>query len=132
MTHRLLLAAALLFATVGVLHSETAAADTRREAVKAADEDNNMRLDHGEMKNLKKSNPKMYDNLRAFCDVAKDHPKQHGVDLPADPGKKQDDCKKCKVAKPFVMAWIEQTEDNQPQQQPEQHHDNDGRSPSGG
>ena len=94
---------------VGLLGATSASAnepDTRRdEAVKAVDEDGNFRLDHSEMRALKKSYPVMYESLRDFCDIAKDDPEGNGVKLADDPTRKQQQCKKCHVARPYLNAW---------------------------
>ena len=104
--------ALLLALALGLGVASTAEAGvTREEAVKTADTDNNGRLDGKEAKTLKKAHPKMYANLMGFCDVAKDAPKKNGVDLPAEPTKKQKHCKKKHVSKPFLRAWIDQKKD---------------------
>lgn len=113
MTFRNLLAATALFGVIGGMAvADDAFAKTKRhEVINEADFDNDKRLDGKEMKHIKKNNPKMYDSLVAFCEEAKDHPKKMGVDLPADPSKKQKQCKKKHVAKPFLMAWAEKGQD---------------------
>lgn len=80
--------------------------ETRRDqVVHAVDADGDSRLDGHEMKTLKKSYPRLYENLREFCDAAKEHPKANGVDLPLDPSRKQKQCKKRHVAAPYLTAW---------------------------
>jgi hypothetical protein len=102
-----ILVAALL---TGSIVSTAYAGETRREAVAAADADNNHRLDGKEMKSLKTNHPKMYDNLVGFCEDAAEHPKKNGVDLPENAEKDQTQCKKKHVAKPFIVAWLAQVE----------------------
>jgi hypothetical protein len=104
--------ALLLALALGLgLASTAEAGTTREEAVKNADTDNNGRLDGKEAKYLKKNHPKMYANLMGFCEDAKEHPKKNGVDLPAEPTKKQKQCKKKHIAKPFLRAWVDQKKD---------------------
>ena len=125
---RILLAAALVLGATSFV-SDAHAGD-RREVVKAADTDNNVRLDGKEAKTLKKEHPKMYDNLMSFCEAASEHPKKNGVDLPENPTKDQLECKKKHISKPFLLAWIaEQEATEAPAQQAPV---DDGRSPSGG
>ena len=123
-----LVAISLVFALGTSFAAE--AGDSREEAVDKADMDNNGRLDGKEAKTLKKNNPIMYDNLQSFCDRAKDAPKKNGVDLPADPTKKQEQCKKKHIAKPFLKAWIEQKQDAQDDRK--QDDDEDRPSPGDG
>ena len=74
--------------------------ETKRDVIVAKhDADGNKRLDGKEMKNFKSGNPKMYDSLLTFCEAANEHPKKMGVDLPADPDKKQLQCKKKHVSR---------------------------------
>jgi hypothetical protein len=129
MSVRTLLAAAALSAFA--FHAVDASAGvTRREAVHEADADSNGRIDKKEAKTLKKVHPEMYDNLLGFCEAAVEHPKQNGVDMPDNPSKDQMECKKKHFAKPYLMAWIAQTEQVEAPPAPEPPHDN--LSPSGG
>lgn len=80
--------------------------ETKRDVIVAKhDADGNKRLDGKEMKNFKNGNPKLYDSLLTFCEAANEHPKKMGVDLPADPDKKQLQCKKKHVSRLFLNAW---------------------------
>jgi hypothetical protein len=106
MMYRVLFATAL----IAGFASPALAGDTRREAVKAADADDNFRLDGKEAKTLKKDHAEMYDNLLAFCETSVDAPKKNGVELPDGATDDQKECEKKHVAKPFLMAWIAQTE----------------------
>ena len=103
------------FALVFTLMANQAMADepeTKRDViVEKHDADGNKRLDGKEMKNFKKGNPRLYESLLTFCEAANEHPKKMGVDLPAEPDKKQLQCKKKHVSRLFLNAW---TADGQP------------------
>lgn len=109
----------IAFVLVATLFASQALAgepETKRDVVvEKHDIDGNKRLDGKEMKNFKKANPKMYESLMAFCEVATEHPKKNGVDLPADPTKQQLQCKKKHVSRLFLNAW---TAEGKPLEQP--------------
>jgi hypothetical protein len=80
--------------------------ETKRDVVvNKMDKDNNKRLDGKEMRTFKKTHPKMHESLMNFCDKAKDHPRKMGVALKKDASRKQKQCKKCHVARPYLVAW---------------------------
>ncbi len=81
---------------------------SRAEAVKAADFNNDTRLDKKEVKYLKTNHPRMHQNLMEFCKVAKKDPESKGVKLPPDPKRQQLHCKKKRIARAYLNAWIEQ------------------------
>ncbi len=81
---------------------------SRAEAVKAADFNDDTRLDKKEVKALKEKHPRMHENLMDFCKAAKKDPQSMGVKLPPDPKRQQLHCKKKHIARPFLNAWIEQ------------------------
>lgn len=107
------------FVLVCSLLARSAMADepeTKRDVIVAKhDADDNKRLDGKEMKNFKKQNPKMYDSLMTFCEAAKEHPKKMGVDLPAEPTKKQLQCKKKHVSRLYLNAWTAEGAPLQPE-----------------
>lgn len=80
--------------------------DRRREAIQKYNTNDDYRLKGKELKNFKNERPRMYDNLVAFCEGAKEHPKKNGVVLPNDKKEaKKHKCTKSNIGKAYFSAW---------------------------
>ncbi len=84
------------------------AEETKRDGIVAEfDANGDKRLKGKEMRAFRDDRPKLYADLLAFCEVAKEDPKAHGVKLPAKPKGKDKKCKKSHVSKYFLNAWTD-------------------------
>lgn len=96
----------VLVCAASLLPASHAEANNRRDIYKSYDYNDDGKLKCKETKHFRKEKPGQFDNLMSFCEKASAAPKKNGVTFPKGEKAKKFKCKKSRIDKPYMKAWI--------------------------